>query len=102
MNPAFVLQGAWTETLYLSITAAIGTLFICGGLQGYQIFVGDLRASGALEWPLRILLIAGGLILATPGGGILPFSNLEMELAALAILAPGLGGALWLVRRVAP
>ncbi|MGH8673357.1 MAG: TRAP transporter large permease subunit, partial [Burkholderiales bacterium] len=102
MNPAFVLQGPWTEALYLMVTAAIGTVFICGGLQGYQLLIGDLRAGGAMEWPVRILLIVGGLVLATPGGGILPYGNLEMELLALAILAPALGAALWLKRRRAP
>ena len=102
MNPAFVLQGPWTEALYLTITAGIGTIFICGGLQGYLLFAGDLRASGALEWPLRTLLMAGGLVLATPGGGILPLSNTEMELIALAILAPALLGAIWLARRRVP
>lgn len=102
MNPAFVLQGPWTEALYLTLTAGIGIIFLCGGLQGYLLFAGDLRASGALEWPLRTLLMVGGLVLATPGGGILPFSNLEMELMALAILAPALLGAIWLARRRVP
>jgi TRAP transporter 4TM/12TM fusion protein len=99
MNPAFVLQGPWTETIYLTITAGIGTVFICGGLQGYLLFVGDLRASGPREWPLRMLLIIGGLVLATPGGGIVPFTNFEMELIALTILVPALLGAIWLARR---
>ena len=54
------------------VTALIGTAFICGGIQGYQAGVGDLRRAGAFEWPLRVLLIVGGLVLATPGGGILP------------------------------
>jgi TRAP transporter 4TM/12TM fusion protein len=101
MNPAFVLQGSWTEALYLTVTAAVGIVFICGGLQGYQLFVGDLRSGGALEWPTRLLLIVGGLVLATPGGGILPLGNLEMELLALTLLAPGLGMAVWSTRRLA-
>jgi hypothetical protein len=33
-------------------------------------------------------LIAGGIVLATPGGGILPFSQLQIVAIALAILAP--------------
>ncbi|MEK6244495.1 MAG: TRAP transporter permease [Pseudomonadota bacterium] len=99
LNPAFVLQGPWTEALYLTITAGIGAIFICGGIQGYQLFVGDLRASGALEWPLRVLLIVGGLVLATPGGGIMPLSNLQMELLAAALLVPTVGLALWSSRR---
>ena len=50
-NPALVLQAAvpggpvpYFEALYLMVTAMIGTLFICGGIQGYQAGVGDLRA----------------------------------------------------------
>ena len=99
LNPAFVLQGPWWEALYLAATAALGTAFICGGIQGYQIGVGDLRASGAMEWPLRLLLMVGGVVLATPGGGIMPLSNAQMELLGLAFLAPTLAVALWLTRR---
>ncbi len=106
LNPAFVLQPAveggaipWAEAIYLTITVAIGTLFICGGIQGYQAGIGDLRRSGALEWPLRVLLIIGGLVLATPGGGIMPLSNTQMELLALAILIPIVAVAYFAVRR---
>ncbi len=90
LNPALVLQGPWLEALYLAVTAAIGVIFICGGLQGHQLLVGDLSRAGAMQWPLRILLVIGGLVLATPGGGILPLSNMQMELLALAILVPAL------------
>ena len=55
---------------------SIGTLFICGGIQGYQAGVGDLRKAGILEWPLRVLLVIGGFVFATPGGGIVPISQL--------------------------
>ncbi|TAJ39165.1 MAG: TRAP transporter permease [Reyranella sp.] len=106
LNPALMLQGAnpgdaipWLEAIYLTITACIGIVFICGGIQGYQWGVGDLRSAGALEWPLRVLLAIGGLVLATPGGGIMPLSNTAMELLALAILVPTILVALLLVRR---
>jgi TRAP transporter 4TM/12TM fusion protein len=102
LNPAFVLQGAWTEALYLMLTTGIGTLFICGGIQGYQAGVGDLRGAGMLEWPLRVLLVIGGLVLATPGGGIMPLGNTAMELLGIGFLAPTVLLALWLVRRAAP
>jgi TRAP transporter 4TM/12TM fusion protein len=109
MNPALVLQAAapgeavpYFEAIYLTVTALIGTSFICGGIQGYQAFVGDLRRAGALEWPLRILLVVGGLVLATPGGGMLEISNAAMELIALAILVPTVTAALFLVRRPRP
>ncbi len=106
MNPALVLQPAapgeaipYFEALYLTATTLIGTVFICGGIQGYQAGVGDLRGAGPFEWPLRVFLILGGLVMATPGGGLMPISNTTMELLALAILVPTVIAALWLVRR---
>jgi len=99
LNPALVLQGSWIEALYLMVTCCIGVIFICGGIQGYQLGLGDLRRAGALEWPLRILFMIGGIVLATPGGGIMPLSNLQMELLGAAILVPAVAAAWLLVRR---
>ena len=55
LNPALVLQGPspWLPALGLTLLIGIGTLFICGGIQGYQSGIGDLRRAGVLEWPLR-------------------------------------------------
>lgn len=101
LNPALVLQGdaPYLEAVGLMTLAGIGTLFICGGIQGYQAFIGDLRRTGVLEWPLRFLLIVGGFILATPGGGILPISQWQMMMIALAILVPTLVVTFTLVQR---
>ena len=99
MNPALVLQGSWVEAIYLTLAAGVGIVFICGGIQGYQLLIGDLRHTGAMQWPLRIALMLGGIVLATPGGGIMPISSLQMGLAAVAILLPVLGIAKWLMRQ---
>jgi TRAP transporter 4TM/12TM fusion protein len=99
MNPALVLQGSWVEAIYLTLAAGVGIVFICGGIQGYQLLIGDLRHTGAMQWPLRIALMLGGIVLATPGGGIMPISSLQMGLAAVAILLPVLGVAKWLMRK---
>ncbi|MDP3690930.1 TRAP transporter permease [Bradyrhizobium sp.] len=101
LNPVLVLQGSspYFEALGLMGLAAFGILFICGGIQGYQVFVGDLRRTGALEWPLRILLVIGGFVIATPGGGINPLSQLQITSIGLAILAPAVAIALLMVRR---
>ncbi len=101
MNPALLLQG---EAPYLAAAglvafACVGIVFICGGIQGYQAFVGDLRKTGSLEWPLRVLLILGGIVLATPGGGIMPLSQMQMIATALCILVPTLLMARLLIGR---
>jgi TRAP-type uncharacterized transport system fused permease subunit len=103
LNPALVLQGdsPYFEGLALMALAAFGTLFICGGIQGYQAFVGDLRRAGALEWPLRVLLVIGGFVIATPGGGIMPLWQWQITLLGASILAPTILIALLLMRRQA-
>jgi TRAP transporter 4TM/12TM fusion protein len=102
LNPALVLQGSWIEGITLAIKVAIGTLFICGGIQGYQVFVGNLRRAGALEWPLRVLLIAGGVVLATPGSSVLGFGTAQITGIGLAILLPTLALAALKLRRSTP
>ena len=69
LNPALVLQGdaPYLEAVGLMTLAGIGTLFICGGIQGYQAFIGDLRRTGVLGGR-SLLADRGGCILATPGG----------------------------------
>jgi len=103
LNPALVLQGdsPYLEAIGLSVLIAIGTLFICGGIQGYQAGIGDLRKAGLLEWPLRVLLIIGGIVLATPGGGVLPYSEIQVMATGIAILVPTIALSLLLVRRSA-
>jgi len=99
LNPAFVLQGPWYESLYLTLSAGVGSIFICGGLQGYQLFIGDLRGSGRMEWPIRLLLVLAGFLLAVPGGGIMPWSHEQMAWVAVATLAPTLALAWWFTCR---
>ncbi|HET7154453.1 MAG TPA: TRAP transporter large permease subunit, partial [Hyphomicrobiaceae bacterium] len=103
LNPALVLQGEspYLEAAGLTVLIIIGTLFICGGIQGYQAGVGDLRKAGLLEWPLRVLLIIGGIVLATPGGGVLPYSEIQVMATGIAILVPTIALSLLLIRRSA-
>jgi TRAP transporter 4TM/12TM fusion protein len=99
LNPALVLQGDLLEAIYLTVTAGLGIIPICGGIQGAMLGVGDLRRCGVMEWPLRVLLILGGIVLATPGGGVMPIGIVEMELLAVAILVPSIALAVLLQRR---
>jgi TRAP-type uncharacterized transport system fused permease subunit len=101
LNPAFVLQGSLWEAAYLTLCAGIGAIFICGGLQGYQLGIGNLARAGSLEWPLRFALALGGIVLAAPGGGIMPLGHYEMLGLAAAILVPALALAVWSGREAA-
>ncbi len=88
LNPTLVMQGSYLEGFGLMALIAFGTVFICGGIQGYQIGVGDLRRTGVLEWPIRVLLVLGGIVVATPGGGIMPLSQLQVTTLGVAMLIP--------------
>ncbi|MEO8559183.1 MAG: TRAP transporter fused permease subunit [Rhodospirillales bacterium] len=99
LNPSMVLQGSLVDAAGFFVTALIGITLICGGLQGYQPLIGDLRRCGVLEWPVRGALIAGGLFFAAPGGGLMPWSPLQMMVAALAISLPALALAWMFCRR---
>ena len=98
LNPAFVLQGDLQESLLLVVTAIAGIIFICAGLQGYLFGLGDMRACGNMEWPLRVALCIGGFVLAAPGGGVLAVSNLQMIGISILILGPTLG-LVWLTSK---
>src|ERR1043166_5209911 len=104
LNPALLLQGnnPYLEAIGLTGLACFGIIFICGGIQGYQAYVGDLRGAGVLEWPIRFLLIVGGFVVATPGGGIMPLSQMQITALGLAILAPTALIAAFLIRRQTP
>jgi TRAP transporter 4TM/12TM fusion protein len=99
LNPALVLQGSAIDAMLLAGKAAVGILFICGGIQGYQAGIGDLRTAGVLEWPLRIMLVIGGFVLATPGGGIMPLSEWAISSLGLALIAPAAAIAWLFVQR---
>lgn len=91
--------GTGLESLYLTCTTGLGIIAICGGLQGYQVWAGNLGRTGGMEWPLRLALIVGGFILATPGGGLTGLPTGMMEAIGLAILIPAMLASRFLIAR---
>ena len=87
-NPALLMQGAWSEILVVLVTAIIGITILANGLQGYLLGVGDL-GKGLYGWVARGLLIVGGLLLATPGGGMLGVGHLTLFSVAAVLVALG-------------
>ena len=100
MNPDLVLQGDLSAFPMHLLTALLGIALVAGGLQGYLTGVGDLRCTRWLEYPVRAMLVIGGLMFIAPGGGMMPLSSLQMTLAALVVTLPAVL-TVWLGARIA-
>ncbi|GLQ05598.1 TRAP transporter permease [Sneathiella chinensis] len=88
LNPALIMQGDWADIGKVVVTAMIGVWLIASGLQGYLAWVGKLDIHPQGKWITRGLIVAAGLALATPGGGLIPFTNFELGALALALAVP--------------
>jgi TRAP transporter 4TM/12TM fusion protein len=87
LNPALILRGAPWEIAVVVATATLGIWLIASALEGYLFGLGrlDRGVAGAIA---RLLLFAGGMAMALPGGGELGLSHLE-----LSLLGAGLAGS---------
>jgi TRAP-type uncharacterized transport system fused permease subunit len=88
LNPALILRGAPGEIVVVVGTAVAGIALIAFALSGYVLGIGSLAASWS-GWAARLLLLAGGLAMALPGGGELGLSHLHLSLGGLAIAIAG-------------
>ncbi|PAU87051.1 C4-dicarboxylate ABC transporter [Pseudomonas sp. WN033] len=87
LEPALLLQGDGSDIL-LAISCAVGgILLVAGGLQGYLPWLGDLSQRGLLHWPLRLLFIFGGLLLAMPHNPFLALSETQLFVLSFASIA---------------
>jgi TRAP transporter 4TM/12TM fusion protein len=59
-NPALLTHGAWWEVLLVTTFAVVGIYYLGSALEGY------LWGIGQINWPSRIFLVAGGLLIAFP------------------------------------
>ena len=91
LNPALVGQAPAWEVAYSLITALVGIWFLSSALQGHVSLIGGF-AEDARGWVMRAMLLAAGLLLATPTGGLtgMPtgsFTAIGLAVAALPLLA---------------
>ncbi len=86
LDPAFILKGSWEHIALTFVFAIVGITLVASALQGYLIIIGDLCRHLFWQWPLRIGIMAAGLLLATPGGGLIPWDNLDKTIAAGVLL----------------
>ncbi|AWB33732.1 TRAP transporter permease [Orrella marina] len=61
VNPALIMQGEWTVIAQASTTAIIAMWMVAAAFEGY------LYKAGAVEWPIRAMLLAAGGCLVFPG-----------------------------------
>ncbi|MEX0583201.1 MAG: TRAP transporter fused permease subunit [Sneathiella sp.] len=100
LDPAFILNGELSRTALLFTCAVGGVILVASSLQGYLVWIGNLHRHPVLGWPIRLLILIGGLALATPGGSdLIPFSDLELALFALITAGPAAALAFILERR---
>ncbi len=92
LDPAFIFQGDLSKTAILFVSAVAGVILVASALQGYLSGIGNLHRHPVMGWVIRALILVAGLCLATPGGNLIPFSNLELALAALVM--GGIGAVL--------
>ncbi len=85
LNPALILRGEPLDIAMVVVTAFVGIQLIASAFEGYLVGFGRL-GDGASGWASRVLLFAGGMALALPGGADMGVSHLQLLLAA-AVLA---------------
>ncbi|WP_148864238.1 TRAP transporter permease [Marinobacter fonticola] len=102
LNPALIFQGSWAEIGIVILQALIGVVLIAGAMQGWLLGIGSLAASRVLQWPVRLALIIGGLLLAIPGGGPVPLSNVQLSMISAVLILPAIAVALIAQRRYGP
>jgi TRAP transporter 4TM/12TM fusion protein len=88
LNPALILRGSLWEILVVVGTAVAGIALLAAALQGYLVGIGTI-ARGVGGWVARLLLLAGGLVMALPGGGELELSHVQLSLGGLLLAAAG-------------
>jgi TRAP transporter 4TM/12TM fusion protein len=96
LNPGLILHAAWWEIIVVTVQAVIGIALVAAALQGYLVGIGNLATHAMLGWPIRTFMFTGGLFLAAPGGGLIPFSHLELALTSLLLVVPATVLARWL------
>ncbi len=98
LNPALILQGEWQEIALVLAQALVGVVLIASAIQGWLVGVGSLATQRFMQWPIRAMLVVGGLAFAVPGGGAMPIGHGAMFLLSVALTVPALLLAVWFNR----
>ncbi|GMG82104.1 TRAP transporter permease [Paralimibaculum aggregatum] len=94
-DPALLMQGEVTDIVLLTAKAMIGIVIIAMGLQGYLFGSGRISGSLPVRLPKQLVLVAGGLAMAMPGGPMTGFGNVE-----LTAFGAGCAAVIYLIARI--
>jgi TRAP-type uncharacterized transport system fused permease subunit len=81
LEPALILQGTWQATVSHTLQVFVGIVFIAASIQGYLLGWGLLTQ----KIVIRLMLGAGGLLIALPG-----LTSLDIDLNDSSLAAAGL------------
>ena len=97
-DPAFIWQGPFEQTVFVTAKAMVGIVFVAGALQGYLLVFGAIsdRPVGLVS---RAGLGFGGIALAVPGNDIIDMTNGELALYSAVLIAIGAVSAIFDRRR---
>ena len=99
LNPALIGIGPPLEVAIVFVSALVGVTLVSAGLQGYLIGAGPLGdVSSPLHWLLRVTLFVSGMLLALPGGEIIGFTHMELNVTAAIIGLPTVA-LTWFINR---
>jgi TRAP-type uncharacterized transport system fused permease subunit len=98
LNPALILRGSGWEIAVVVGTALLGIALIASALEGHLVGFGTIRNDPA-GWVARLLVLAGGLAMALPGGGELDLSHVQLSVAGAALAVSGAFIVRWRARR---
>ena len=77
LDTAFILRAPWEHIILQTTLALLGIVLLASALQGYLVGLGNLTRGKFMQWPIRAAILVAGLLIATPGGGLVPWSNLQ-------------------------
>ena len=90
LNPALIGNGTYYEIITVFTSAVIGIILLASSLQGYLIGLGNIAKLNNFEWPARAMLGISGILMALPGGELVGYSNLQINLTSFLIGLPAI------------
>ncbi len=99
LDPGLILVGEWQNVVFSVALAIFGVFIFASAVQGYVAGIGNLFGRDFKGMIFRLPLLVGAILVALPGEAIPGWSDLELMLLGLAIIAPVLAAAFILNRR---